>query len=164
MGRATNAQYRRCARLVHKGMKLPQALMESKCYTSLSAAKSNGWKLMRRDGSGQAELLAELDRCEQVEFDEAVLSKKEKLQASAALSRGLYDKVQQQIDEDEEIDHKLLDSFNKLGKRDDVLQGHQILAETNPQDKKDAMLSGWMMEAMQENEDSRMKDADVVDI
>ena len=162
MGRASNAQYRKAARLHFGGMSQWESLMKSKCYTSEQAAKANGHKLFKRDGTGQNELIAEFERLEKIEFDEAVLSKKEKLEANAHLSRGLFEKAQAQLEDEEgEVDHKLLDSFNKIGKRDDVLQGHQIMAETNPIDKKDQMIADWMMEAMQANEEKR---ADIVDI
>lgn len=165
MPAATKAQYRKAARLYHSGKySQVQALLKSGVYTSEKAAIANGYSVFDRE-NGNKIVCEELERLEAIEFDESVMSKKEKLQQNAALSRALFDRVAGQLERgEEEIDHKALDNFNKIGKRDDSLQGHQIQAETNPQDKIDAMIADIFIEIQKENADRRMKDADIVDV
>lgn len=165
MSRATKAQYKKAARLYFSGkFNQAQACVKAKVYTNLETADSNCYKIFNPE-TGNAYLLEELERLRAIEFDESVMSKKEKLETNALLSRGVTDRIKRTLDDDEaEIDHKLIDSFVKLGKRDDVLQGHQIMAETNPQDKEDAMIAGWLMESHKINEEKRIKDADVIDV
>ena len=164
MPKSTKAQYRKAARLYFKNKSQANATFEAGIHGDMEIAKKNAYLLFKPE-TGNKELLAELARLEQIEFDEAVLSKKEKLETGAMISRGIADKIEKQLDDDEgEIDHKLIDSFVKLGKRDDVLQGHQIQAETNPQDKKDQMVADWFMEVQKQNEEKRVGDADIIDV
>lgn len=162
---AKASAYRKAARLYATG-KYSQAVACHKAgiYSTLESAQKQAYALFKEE-TGNKHLLAELERVNQIEYDAIALSKKEKLEANAVISRGIADKLRKQLEEeDEEIDHKLIDSYVKLGKRDDVLQGHQIMAETNPQDKKDAMIADWFMEVQRQNEEKRMKDADVIDV
>jgi hypothetical protein len=164
MSKATKAQYRRAARLYHSGLSQAEAVVKAGVYSNIVTAKKCCHNIFKPE-TGNQYLLDELERLRKVEFDEAVLSKKEKLETNARLSRKLADKLDESLDsEDGEIDHKAIDSYVKLGKRDDVLQGHQIQAETNPQDKKDQMIADWFMEVQRQNEEKRMKDADVIDV
>jgi hypothetical protein len=149
---ATNAKYRRMARYMHQGLAQAKASHKAGVHATMETARAKAWLTAKLPV-----VVEELARLDKIEFDEAVLSKKEKLEASATLSREIEAQLKEQIDKKETdpdaegIDHKLLDSYIKLGKRDDVLQGHQIQAETNPQDKIDAAISSWVMESRSNN-------------
>lgn len=161
MGKATKAQYKKAARLYASGQcSQAQALFEAKIYPTIESAQSNGYRVFKNNEI----VLAEMKRVDDIEFDKDVMSKKEKLAVSAALSRGIQERIEKQIEkEEEDLDHKLIDSFVKLVKRDDTLQGHNIMAETNPVDKLDAAISGWVLEIRQSN-DGSIKQADAIDI
>jgi hypothetical protein len=147
-----HTKLRKVARCLFAGMTQAQSTVKAKIHANIDIANTLAYKTVRNPV-----VVEELARLEKIAFDESVLSKKEKLQASATLSREIEEQLKEQIDaknedpEAEGLDHKLLDSYIKLGKRDDVLQGHQIQAETNPQDKLDAAISAWVMESREAN-------------
>jgi len=146
-------KYKKVARNLFKGMSQAQSTYDAGVHSTLDIANTLAYKTVRNQV-----VVDELARLEKVAFDKSVLSKKEKLQASATLSREIENQLKGQIEaknadpDTDGMDHKLLDSYIKLGKRDDVLQGHQIQAETNPQDKLDAAISSWVMESRADNE------------
>ena len=141
MSRATSAKYRRLARILHTGMAQAPACVKAGIHATLEGANKGAYLTVRNPI-----VVEELARLEGIETSASVMSKNEKLEVSANMSRELGDKIQAQLESEEPIDHKLIDSFIKLGKRDDVLQGHQISAETNPQDRIDMAISSWVME------------------
>jgi len=129
------------------GMSQATACVKAGVIATMVDANKKAYKTVRNPI-----VVEERERLEKIEFDEAVLSKKEKLEVSAKISRGLADRIQTQLDDEEgEVDHRIIEAFIKTGKRDDVLQGHQISAETNPQDKIDAAISSWVMESREAN-------------
>lgn len=150
---ASTVKYKRAARYLFSGMSQAKATHKAKIHTTMATANVKAHLTVRHPI-----VVEELARLEKIAFDEAVLSKKEKLEASATLSREIESQLRNQIDaknEDDDapdLDHKLLDSYIKLGKRDDVLQGHQQQAETNRQDKLDAAISSWVMDVRQARE------------
>lgn len=161
MAKATKAKYKKAARLHVSGMNQAESLVQAGVYTNLLTAKSNGHKVFRDNEI----VKAEMKRYELVQFEEFAISKKEKLAISAEISRKLEEQILDQLeDEGVEVNTKLLAEYIKMGKRDDALQGHNIQAETNPQDKRDMLINDWVMESRKDNDENRIKPADVVDI
>ena len=158
--RVAKSKYLKAAKYRVQGCSEVDALVKAKVMNKESALKS-GYLVFRRDY-----MQAEMERLKEIEDAQFALSKAEKLEQNANLMRGLYEKLNGQIkDEKADIDNKAVDSFVKLGKRDDQLQGHQVMAETNPQDKADALLADWVMEMQRENEaNNEIKLADAIDI
>ena len=153
MPRATNAKYRKAAEIYHaKGCSQAQALLEAKVYAKMETARTKAHLVFRENEV----FIEHLNKLQNKSFDAAVLAKAEKLEASAKITRLLSDKIQDNLEGEDDIDNKAIDSFVKMGKRDDQLQGHAIMAETNPQDKQDALLSGWMLEIQGENDKKRL--------
>ncbi len=162
MSRKTKSAYLKAARLNHGGLSQAKSTFQAKIHCSMAVANCKASALFKNNDV----VLAEMERLNQIDFDAAVLSKKEKLETSASISRALTDRITDQLEgEDEEIDHKALDSWVKVNKRDDSLQGHAIQAEVNPQDKGTQIICGWVAELIEANDKkNRIKEADVVDI
>lgn len=159
MPRATNAKYRKAAEIYHaKGCSQAQALLEAKVYAKMETARTKA-HLVFRENEVFKEHLAKLQN---KSFDAAVLAKAEKLEASAEISRLLADKIKDNLEGEDDIDNKAIDSFVKIGKRDDQLQGHSIAQETNPNDKQDATLIGWFLEFQEENDKKRLGHAEFI--
>lgn len=153
MPRAKNAKYKKAARIyVAEGCSQATALFKAGVYAKMETAQTKAW-IQFRDNEV---LKDEIAMIEGKATEAAVLAKVEKLEASARISRLLANKIEVNLQGDEDIDNKTIDSFVKVGKRDDQLQGHAIMAETNPQDKQDALLSSWMLEIQGENDEKRL--------
>ena len=144
---ASDSKYRKLARFVFQGYSWPDAGVASGVHKNRKVARAKAYALKRN-----VIVKEELEKLNKAENYAIVMTKQEKLEKSALLSRAVSDKLQEQIESDQDLDHKLMDSYIKLGKRDDVLQGHQIQAETNPQDKIDAAVSEWVMSIRKDND------------
>ena len=150
---ASNAKYRRAAEIYHReDCTQAMCLFKAKVYAKIETANTKA-HLVVRDNVIFRTHLAKL---QSASFDAVVLAKAEKLEASAKISRLLADKITDNLEGDDDIDNKTIDSFVKVGKRDDQLQGHSIAQETNPNDKQDALLSSWMLEIQGENDEKRL--------
>lgn len=145
---AAKSKYKKFAKLVYSGYSTVDAGVVAGIHKNKAVAGRLSYKLLKNKI-----VSAEMQRLEAAETYAIVMTKQEKLEKSAVLTRAVQEKLEDQLNPEEEgeLDHKLLDSYIKLGKRDDVLQGHQIQAETNPQDKLDKAISDWVMESRDNN-------------